>query len=54
MAGRLNAGREEGQEFDLVTNLPEILAGAERSLRLAHEPACSCRRSSLRSSPVMG
>ena len=35
MAGRLNAGREEGQEFDLVTNLPEILAGAERSLRLA-------------------
>jgi hypothetical protein len=35
MAGRLNSGREEGQEFDLVTNLPEILAGAERSLRLA-------------------
>jgi FtsX-like permease family len=35
MAGRLNAGREEGQEFDLVTNLPEILAGADRSLRLA-------------------
>jgi hypothetical protein len=35
MAGRLNAGREEGQEFDLATNLPEILAGADRSLRLA-------------------
>ncbi|HEV3478537.1 MAG TPA: FtsX-like permease family protein, partial [Gaiellaceae bacterium] len=35
MAGRLNAGREEGQQFDLVTSLPEILAGADRSLRLA-------------------
>jgi FtsX-like permease family len=35
MAARLNADREEGQEFDLVTNLPEILAGADRSLRLA-------------------
>lgn len=35
MAARLNAGREEGQEFDVVTNLPEILAGADRSLRLA-------------------
>jgi FtsX-like permease family len=35
MTARLNADREEGQEFDLVTNLPEILAGADRSLRLA-------------------
>lgn len=35
MAGRLNAGREEGQEFELDTNLPEILAVADRSLRLA-------------------
>jgi hypothetical protein len=35
IAARLNAGRQEGQEFDLVTNLPEILAGADRSLRLA-------------------
>lgn len=35
MAGRLNAGRQEGQEFDVVTSLPEILAGADRSLRLA-------------------
>ena len=32
---RLNEGRQEGQEFDLATNLPEILAGADRSLRLA-------------------
>jgi hypothetical protein len=35
MAARLNAGRQEGQGFDLVTSLPEILAGADRSLRLA-------------------
>ncbi len=35
MAGRLNAGREEGQEFELDTNLPEILTVADRSLRLA-------------------
>jgi FtsX-like permease family len=39
LAGRLNAGRQEGQEFDLVTNLPEILAGADRSLRLARAGA---------------
>jgi FtsX-like permease family len=35
MADRLNAERLEGQEFDVVTSLPEILAGADRSLRLA-------------------
>jgi hypothetical protein len=35
MAGRLNADREEGQQFDVVTSLPDILAGADRSLRLA-------------------
>jgi hypothetical protein len=35
LPGRLNADRPEGQEFDLATNLPEILAGADRSLRLA-------------------
>src|SRR5215218_7164499 len=35
MPGRLNEGRPEGAQFDLQTNLPEILAGADRSLRLA-------------------
>src|SRR5215211_307285 len=35
MPGRLNEGRPEGAQFDLQTNLPEILAGASRSLRLA-------------------
>jgi FtsX-like permease family len=35
MPGRLNAGRETGQQFELDTNLPDILAGADRSLRLA-------------------
>lgn len=33
--GRLNEGRPEGEQFDLETNLPEILASADRSLRLA-------------------
>ena len=32
---RLNEGRSEGEQFALDTNLPEILAGASRSLRLA-------------------
>jgi hypothetical protein len=32
---RLNEGRPGGEQFDLETNLPEILASADRSLRLA-------------------
>ena len=35
LPGRLNEGRSEGEQFALDTNLPEILAGASRSLRLA-------------------
>jgi hypothetical protein len=35
LPGRLNEGRPEGEQFDLETNLPEVLAGADRSLRLA-------------------
>lgn len=33
--GRLNVGRPEGEQFAVETELPDILAGAERSLRLA-------------------
>ena len=35
LARRLNAGQPSGQQFLLETNLPEILADADRSLRLA-------------------
>jgi hypothetical protein len=35
LPGRLNEGRAEGEQFALDTNLPEILASASRSLRLA-------------------
>jgi len=35
LPGRLNAGREAGEQFELDTNLPGILSGAAQSLRRA-------------------
>jgi FtsX-like permease family len=35
LPGRLNAGQPSGAQFDVQTSLPDILAGAQRSLHLA-------------------
>ena len=53
MAGRLNAGRRRGRSS--ISSRTCRRSSRARSARCgSREPACSCRRSSLRSSPVMG